>query len=125
MSFINLRNKLVKLLIIVILIVAFSCKKQWLEVKSNINQSIPKTLPDFQALLDNTGKMNSNVYSLGEIAADGHYISENVWIGSVVDAARNAYTWSHNFPYNKQEAWSSTYNKIFTCNLILKGLTEI
>ena len=48
--------------VIILLLMLFSlisCKKDWLDAKTNKSQDIPTTVEDFQAILDNTGVMNN------------------------------------------------------------------
>lgn len=88
-------------------------------------QATPSSLSDLQALIDNHITMNANIPSLGEIAADGFYISENTWRRYGSNAERNAYTWSNTFPYSSNETWQAIYNRIFTTNLVLERLEKL
>ncbi|OYW16192.1 MAG: hypothetical protein B7Z54_09800, partial [Sphingobacteriales bacterium 12-47-4] len=76
-----------------------------------------------QALLDHADVMNNNVFAYGEIASDGHSVTEIAFSTAVV-AASNAYTWSHQ-PYSKQANWGSTYLRVFHCNLVLEELEKL
>ncbi|HMI03107.1 MAG TPA: RagB/SusD family nutrient uptake outer membrane protein [Pedobacter sp.] len=101
------------------------CKKDWLEAKANKNQSVPTTLSDFQSMLDFSGLvMNVNSFALGEIAADGHYVTEAAWTSATTSASRNAYTWSLNTPYLDLDTWRDTYERVYYSNVVLNGLSN-
>ena len=64
--------------VIILLLMLFSlisCKKDWLDAKTNKSQDIPTTVEDFQAILDNTGVMNNRAPFLTEISADDFYLT--------------------------------------------------
>ncbi|WP_316794271.1 RagB/SusD family nutrient uptake outer membrane protein [Pedobacter frigoris] len=106
-----------------------SCKKGWLEEKSDKTLTVPLTLTEFQGLLDNVIEMNYRGLSLGEVASDGHYITE-VYYQSIdpaqQQAEKDAYIWSkigRHLSNNSQ--WDANYKKILTDNVILDGLKKI
>ncbi|WEK36137.1 MAG: RagB/SusD family nutrient uptake outer membrane protein [Candidatus Pseudobacter hemicellulosilyticus] len=101
----------------------YSCNKEWLEVKADAQQAVPTTNKDFQALLDQSVRMNNFLISLGEVAADGHYVDESAW-NSADAIAKNAYTWSHDLPYRDVVSWLGIYNRIFNNNIVLDGMTK-
>ena len=100
------------------------CKKDWLEIKSQKNQAIPESLNDLQAILDQA-RMNNEVIALGEIAADGHYVTEGIWSSSVDFQSKNSYTWSNQFTYPYILGWNNTYERIFNNNIVLDGLSKV
>lgn len=112
-------------MVIYLVVIQTSCKKEWLEIKSDKQQAIPVTLKDFQAVLDYTYIMNFNEIALGEIASDGHYVTESAWSSATSGPARNAYTWSHDQSYSKLFSFELTYQRIFYSNLVLDGLPNI
>lgn len=119
-----------RLLIILCAVLLGSCKKEWLDAKSDINLTIPGTLNDFELLLDNYEVISANAPALGEIAADGHYCTENAWSimqsnNSSYDAFRSAYTWSIVRTFSKVDDWNNGYKRIFNANLALDGLSKI
>ncbi|HMI02379.1 MAG TPA: RagB/SusD family nutrient uptake outer membrane protein [Pedobacter sp.] len=106
------------------------CKKEWFDVKSDSLLVVPSSLKDFQALLDND-LFNSQGVALGEIASDGHFMTDAVFQrrGSI---EKNAYTWSHDVPYISVSDWLSdngngfgAYKVIYNSNLILGGLIKL
>lgn len=103
-----------------------SCRREWLDVKASKTLTVPTALKDFQSLLDLSGTiMNASAIPLGEIAADGHYVTESAWTTATSSAARNAYTWSNNEPYLNVLTWAFTYQRILRCNIVLDGLKNV
>lgn len=118
---------IVNLYIIYFILPFVSCTKtdKWLDEKTDRNLLTPTTLEDFEALLNNHSVMNRFTNGLGEIASDGHYITESTWQGSLTDEERNAYTWSHNYAILASKDWTYPYQRIFYANVILEGLQKI
>ena len=101
-----------------------ACKKNWLDIKPDKNQVVPKTIPELQALLDNA-QYGMNYFSpgLGEVASDDHYIPEGAWVNAS-DNAKNAYSWSRKYSNINSVDWTASYQRVFTCNLVLDELSK-
>lgn len=107
-----------------------SCGKKWLEAKPDKLLTVPGTIKDFQALLDNTIQVfNINqAAGLAEISSGDFYITFATW-GSLFNVQeRSAYIWAstENF-YNKEKSidWVNGYQRILNANLILEGINKI
>lgn len=106
-----------------------SCAKdKWFDAKQSLNQVVPQTVSDFQALLDNI-IMDWNSPYLGEIASDGHYTTDALFTSSFTPDEQNAYTWSHSQPYTSVMDWTSTqygadgtWVRVYYANLVLDGM---
>ena len=76
---------------------ALSCTTGFLDIKPDIRQRIPKTLTDYQSLLDNTTNMNNSSHALGIIGADEFYLTEADYHsfreGVNYNYQKRAYTW--------------------------------
>lgn len=47
--------KLLKQILLIVLFLAFvSCGKEFLDIKRNVDQDVPSTIQDYQAILDQT-----------------------------------------------------------------------
>lgn len=113
-------------LIFGLLIIGAGCKKDWLDVKSDINQTVPAILTDFEYLLDDFFVMNQGTPSLGEVGSDGHYIVESRWGTSAFNnVEKNTYIWSKELLTENVVDWNSSYKRIFQCNLVLNGLEKL
>lgn len=117
------------LLILVIFILFSSCKKDWFDIKNQDKLTVPNTLKDFQALLDNSPIMNFNDVSIGEAASGRHYVT-GVNFNRFSQNDKNAYTWSQEQPSEIVLDWVGNnsgggYSRIYYCNLILDGLAKV
>ena len=112
---------------VVVTIIGASCKKDWMDVKSDINQTVPSNLVDFEYLLDDYSTMSLQTPGLAEVGSDGHYMLESRWSSLSVtsNTERNAYTWTNNLPNLAVGDWNESYKRIFQCNLVLDGLKKL
>jgi tetratricopeptide (TPR) repeat protein len=116
-----------KIVVILIAGVALvSCKKTWMEDKSNKNRDIPTSIKDFQAMLDHTSYMNDYRPALGEVSADNYYVSDKMWPGYNVDN-RNKYTWNKEI-YTDQVTdnnnWNFVWRGVLQANVVLDGIDK-
>jgi hypothetical protein len=108
-----------------IAIITSSCKKDWLGVKSDAKLVVPSTLQDFQALLDDTQYMTIAECDKGEIASDGHYISDVNFINADEDEYKDAYVWTKTVRHETlNNLWETFYKKILYCNIVLEGISK-
>ncbi|WP_276483690.1 RagB/SusD family nutrient uptake outer membrane protein [Paraflavitalea pollutisoli] len=108
-----------------LLVFATGCKKDWLNVKPDKSQAIPTRLSDYRAMLNHTSVLNANCIALGEVASDGHYVSDAIWTATKDIPAINAYTWSQSTVYPDMESYRSFYNRIFFTNVVMDGLRKL
>lgn len=104
-----------------------SCKKNdWLDVKSNKADVVPKTLKDMQALLDNEVLMNNNAVALPVIGSDNYYVTYANWQARPIAAERNAYVYNPEiFEGAMCFDWTAAYSMIAQANVVLEGLQKI
>lgn len=102
-----------------------SCSKNWLDKRSNITLAVPKSVIDFQAMLDNVdGLMNVNSPSFSLLAADEYYVSDDYFNSSMSVLDKNAYTWSRLNPFIDVIDWIYLYKRVFNCNVVLEGVEK-
>jgi tetratricopeptide (TPR) repeat protein len=107
-------------------VVMLSCKKNWIEVKSDKALDVPTSIEDFQALLDNANIMNDNRPSLGEISADNYYLTDVLW-DSWGSINRNAHIWSgdiYSDIVTDIANWNNPYRQVFYANISLEGIDK-
>lgn len=114
----------------VLIIKSFGCRKEWFDIKSNSNLTVPNTLQDLELLLDDYTTMSSFSPGLGEVACGDHYILESTWESfqsndPLSNNLRNAYTWTYSNPFTQVSDWNNCYKRIFYCNLVLNALDKI
>lgn len=108
------------------------CKK-FLDEKPDIKLAVPRSIADMQALLDNSGSMNtsgSNGRStdLPEASSDNYQIDDESY-ESLEQATRNVYIWGpevmSSYASEIEGCWGGHYSVITPCNAILKGIEDI
>lgn len=113
------------LIILGIAITLVSCKKSsFLDANNDQKQIIPKTISDFQEIL------NSNEGRVPALTIDG--ADEYYWLKDQLNIAFygiytfNVYTWNDDIWYNYiNENWNFPYNEVFKTNIALDGLNKI
>lgn len=110
---------------IFILLSLSSCRKALLNENPSSSLVVPKTLEDFQQLLDNDIVMMQTPV-LGEVSADDYYLPFFEWQG-LEPELKNSYTWSRDiFEGNGNvKDWNTLYEQVFYSNVILEGLNGI
>jgi tetratricopeptide (TPR) repeat protein len=104
-----------------------SCKKGWIEKKSNQALDVPNTVTDYQALLDNSSVMNDQHPALGEVSADNYFCSDNAWL-AWASQNKNAYVWEpdiYNNTISDDGNWNKIYKGVFYANVVLDGIDDV
>jgi tetratricopeptide (TPR) repeat protein len=108
-------------------LVFFSCKKTWMEEKSNKSLDLPTTLKDFQSLLDYSAFMNDGHPVTGEESADNYYITNSMY-GAFVPTKRNIYTWNKDIWIEgsvDQASWFNPYRQVLYSNVVLDDIDNV
>jgi hypothetical protein len=104
-----------------------SCKKTWMEEKSNKSLDVPTSVKDFQGLLDHSAFMNDNRPVLGEVSADNYYLTTTMWLASITDS-KSKYVWDKEI-YNDQLTdninWNFPYRQVFYSNVVLDDIDKV
>lgn len=105
-----------------------SCNSGWLDVRPDDALVVPRSIEDYQALLDNTSIMNvSYVGGLGELAAGDFEVSEDVFLSSSA-TVRNSYSWSRSndfFEGTRDPDWRAAWQRILHVNVVLEGIENV
>lgn len=113
-------------LILVLLISSFSllsCKK-YLNDKPDKSLVVPKTIADFQALLDNTNELNHKSPSWDIASADNYYLPPSEY-NTLTNYERKAYIWEDDPHDDYSNDWSYIYDVVYRANIALQGIKEI
>lgn len=113
--------------LILIICLLSSCKKDWLDAKPNKSLVVPETVQDFQALLDNTSIMNYNQPGLNVVGDDNFYLTSTSF-QAITKQERSAYIWdgTENFYDGKSSSdWEAAYKRILYVNIVLDGLERL
>lgn len=103
-----------------------SCSDDYLDKKSNKSLVVPKTLDDFQALLDNSDQVMNIVPGVGLIASAESFMEDATLQALYSSTERNSYVWAKDV-YQGEEVsdWNVLYQQVFYANVVLKGLEGI
>ncbi len=119
-----MKNYINRIYIIIVILLLTSCKKDFLEVKPNKALLVPKTLSDFDALLDNNSVMNRSTY-LTIVGSDDILVSDAA-INAVSFTLKNTYMWNETVYEGEQQVdWIFPYAMVFYSNIVLDGLEKI
>ncbi|HSC54253.1 MAG TPA: RagB/SusD family nutrient uptake outer membrane protein [Phnomibacter sp.] len=99
-----------------------ACEK-YLEAKPDQSVSIPSTLGDMQALMDNASLLNTGFPSAAEMSSDNFYLADNAWMGLTDITAKNLYTWDAQT--TNRGDWSSPYRVVSYANIVLDNMDKI
>jgi starch-binding outer membrane protein, SusD/RagB family len=128
----KLQNKLLWLALFATCIL-YSCKKDFLEEKSDIALVVPESLDDMQAMMDNDRIMNGSslagvagpLPSLGDIAADNYYLTLDNFNSFPNEMQKQAYLWAKKVYSGTVIDWNFGYRSIFYANNVLAGIAKI
>lgn len=111
-----------------LLLLCFGCEKSFLDVKNDVSLAIPKTLEDYQGMLDNsTSLMNLNSsHTLGVISGDELDIRFTNWQNTTISFLKNSYIWEKDALLGEQVLdWNNGYKRIMNANMVLDALNGI
>lgn len=118
-------KKIFKLIFLCTVILLFSCKKSWLDVKPRDSQVVPTTIADAQALLDDNGNINI-LYAGEELSSDDYQLEYTTWLGIPVAGYRNYYIWASDIWEGVVASdWSGYYKQVFNANVALDALRKV
>ncbi|HEY6082042.1 MAG TPA: RagB/SusD family nutrient uptake outer membrane protein, partial [Chitinophagaceae bacterium] len=118
-------NKKYLIIIISALFGATSCNK-YLDAVPDRSLTIPTTLQDMSALLDNDIIAIYGNPALGEIGSDDYYLEYTTYQSRTPLIARNAYTWQTDvFQGNTVTDWDFPYRAVYYSNVVLDNLGSI
>lgn len=115
-----------------LLVFMTGCGKTFLDVKADQTQTVPKSISDYQALLDNTSIMNAfSSHVLALIGADEYYIADARYDAFPANVTYNyqkrAYTWNSQIFEGGEPStdWSRGYVRVLQANIVLDGLNKL
>jgi hypothetical protein len=118
-------NNIVLPVILLLIVLGSSCKK-WLDKRQNDDLSVPTTVFDLQALLDDKARLNERVTpSMVEASADDFFMLQTQYDGLAANHSYVApYTWDAD-PFNVDNDWRMCYYPVYVANLCLQQLKTI
>ncbi len=110
------------ILLAILCIITLSACQKYLDVKSNQKLTVPASLQDAQALLDNYTLNNTFLPAMANVASDDYYVSDVYYNGTSI-ANRNDYVWSQKALMEYE--WASMYALILRCNIARETAEKI
>lgn len=111
-----------------LLLILFAGCEKFLDEKSDKRLSVPTTVDDFQAMLNNFGNLNNDFLSAGEVSADDYILSDADFNALTYESDKRLYTWQPDFVTRPQSSagdeWYNCYKSIYVCNSVLQGLDD-
>ncbi|MCS4165172.1 RagB/SusD family nutrient uptake outer membrane protein [Sphingobacterium sp. BIGb0116] len=121
-----MKKRILLYLICLPVIFAFaSCKKDWLDVKSDKGLSVPQNPADFQAILDNPNTLNRLYSYVGNSGTDNIFIND-ADAGTLLEYELSLYLWEKNIPWINEISiqWAYPFTVIECANIVLDGLQK-
>ena len=115
-------------ILLLLLLINYSCKKDFLEAKPSTSLVTPKTLSDYQAMLENVDVLNRATPGLLQLASDDYvFIDSQAWMNTIHNAERTSYIWAKDLYEGQKEIkdWNVGYAGIFICNSVIEGLEKV
>lgn len=115
-----------KLLLIGMLLLC-SCGKEFLNIKRDGSQVIPRTLAEYQSILDNVELFSFDSGNrLAIIGGDEYFLSDQSYASVAAPYERNGYLWKNDV-YEGQSVhdWNIAYHRILLANVVLDGIGGI
>lgn len=121
----DISNMFRKLIMLFLVFLLLGCSNSFLDVRPVKNQLVPSTLEDFQSMLDHT-YFNSFAAYLSMIGGEEFNITQASWDNFPLGTQyyqKNIYCWADNvFEGAESQDYSTAYNRILICNIVLDGL---
>jgi len=97
---------------------------EYLDMKPDMRMTVPNSLDDCRALLDDYNYMNSAYPAVGELAADNYYLTYDFWQSLQFLEERGAYVWNAETAALDYQ-WAGPYKVIYNANQVLETLKDI
>lgn len=115
------KHVLFSIIFLCLIFTTTGCKK-FLDARPDDQLIVPETLPQLQALLDNSDKMNLNLSPIfGEASTDDYYVTDATFNATEFS---ELYNWKLN-EYRFANDWSEAYEVVYTSNFVLEALQKI
>ena len=115
-------------LILLTLLINYSCKKDFLDAKPSSSLVTPHTITDYQAMMENVDVLNRATPGLLQMASDDYIFIDNAaWQGAFYNAEHTSYIWAIDLYEGQKEIkdWNTGYAGIFICNSVIEGLEKV
>lgn len=119
-----MRNNMIMRLVIYLMVVGMvtACGKEFLDIKRQANQVVPKYIRDYEALVNNYEIFNaSSITELAFISSDEYTITDTRLNALSQPYQRNAYTWQEDvLEDGDSQDWNRGYQRVLYSNMALE-----
>lgn len=120
-------KKIYIMLLIVVIVSATACKKDWMAEKRDISLVVPSSLQDARRLLNDVTTLRKDHRMLASLAADEYYLRDATYSGIAETIAGEAYVWKDPTftPQTAELFWGGPYKQVFYANIVLECLESL
>ncbi|MGK6351583.1 RagB/SusD family nutrient uptake outer membrane protein [Parapedobacter sp. DT-150] len=119
--------KTTKFLLLAILTIFAACGREFLDIKRDGSQVIPRTIQDYEALFNNMNAVNYNSsHLLSAVGSDEYYLTDDDWVTLRDPYQKNGYIWASDvYQQTNVGDWDNAYHRILLANMALDGVSKI
>lgn len=111
--------------ILILVVLQTGCMKEFLDIKREKSQVIPKTLSDYESIMHHIFMNSFTSHQLGEIGCDDYYLNDQQWQLLSNPISKNGYIWAKEvYEGSSSQDWNRGYEKILYANFVMDGLKE-
>ena len=117
-----------RLVFLIALLTFSSCGENFLNVRRDKSQVVPKTVEDYDALFNRTSTINNqSSHLLATVGGDEYYLTDEAWSTLPLIYEKNAYIWADDVYEQSNEIhdWNNAYHRILLANMALDGLKTV
>ncbi|MCJ8208093.1 RagB/SusD family nutrient uptake outer membrane protein [Mucilaginibacter sp. RS28] len=122
-----MNRKLFIPIIIMIMLCAGSCKKDWLDQKRDISLVVPTSLSDMRQLLRNSIPQEYECRGITELGAGDYYITTTNYNSLTAQLEKSGYIWKSDLfaGITYLAEWDYSYQQVLTANVVLEALDKL
>lgn len=102
----------------------YGCNK-YLDAKTQQSLTVPSTVADLWAIIDNTTDMNQSPSS-GDMSADDYYLPDDIWSALPLTTYKNLYRWDGDvYNDNYPNDYVTAFKPVYKSNLVLDNIGRV
>jgi len=103
-----------------------ACMKDFLDVKRDKSQVIPKTVEDYRSIFEQQNMNVLSSYQLGLIGSDDYFVDLQQWQSLSNPIHKNGYIWAEEvYQGQTSDDWNKAFERILFANFVLEGVGQI
>ncbi len=121
-------KSLFTMIVLAAMLLSVSSCQDFLDEKADAQLTIPETVADHQALLDNYMVMNTEFTSAAIVCMDDYYLTDAQFNAIPFEENKRLYTWMPDHVAKASSLgneWQSCYRAIYICNMVLYNIDHL